>query len=85
MSTKLHLLAYHATATATWLAPLFVGWWGLGFIAIRLAYVSRVLSVAASVFEERDLLVGLPLWELGYALYNATLAVVGSLRRPKRW
>lgn len=84
-SIKLHLLAYHVTATATWLAPLFVGWWGLGFVAIRLIYVSRVLSTAAKEFGERDLLVALPLWEFGYAVYNATLAVVGSLRRPKRW
>jgi glycosyltransferase involved in cell wall biosynthesis len=82
---KANLLAYHITNTAVWLSPLFVGWFGAAFLAARLSVQFRELRRAASVLGESDLMRAQPIYEFVYLVYNALLAPIGVMRRPRRW
>ena len=82
---KSHLFAYHATSTATWLSPIFLGWIGLALIVSRQLAQFAVLRSAATTFNESDLMARQPLYELMYVVYNVLLAPLGVVRRPARW
>jgi hypothetical protein len=84
-AVKAHLFAYHTSAHVLWLAPVLAGLPGLLLLAARLAMLRLVLGRPAAEFGERDLLAGLPLWELIYALYNLLVAPVGVLFGPRVW
>ncbi|PSQ68864.1 MAG: hypothetical protein BRD29_02755, partial [Bacteroidetes bacterium QH_2_67_10] len=67
------------------LAPLALGGAGVALLAAKLAVQAAALLPAARAFEETDLLPALPLWDLGYALYNALVVPLGLAQVPEEW
>jgi cellulose synthase/poly-beta-1,6-N-acetylglucosamine synthase-like glycosyltransferase len=84
-SIKAHLLAFHVTGHAMWLAPIVAGLPGLALLAGRLVVQRVALTRPAAVLGERDLLMLQPVWELLYALYNVLVAPAGLFLQPGEW
>lgn len=80
-----HLAVFHATGILLWVAPLGLGWAGAGLLFVKLLFQGQVLRRAAHALRESDLLPFQPFLELLYAAYNAFIAPVGLLKKPKRW
>lgn len=80
-----HLAVFQTSGAALWLAPVVIGWAGVGFLLVRLTVQHIVLRRAARHLEEKDLMALHPLWDLTYTLYNLLVAPAGLLFRPRRW
>ncbi|PSQ99760.1 MAG: hypothetical protein BRD48_03130 [Bacteroidetes bacterium QS_9_68_14] len=80
-----HLAVFNGTGALLWLAPLALGGAGVALLAAKLAVQAAALLPAARAFEETDLLPALPLWDLGYALYNALVVPLGLAQVPEEW
>jgi cellulose synthase/poly-beta-1,6-N-acetylglucosamine synthase-like glycosyltransferase len=80
-----HLAAFNLTGALLWLAPLVLGWTGGALLAGKLAVQAAALAPAARAFDETELLPALPLWDLGYALYNAVVVPLGLAALPEEW
>lgn len=80
-----HLTAFTLTGALLWLAPLVLGWAGLALLLGKLVTQYAVLAPAARTFGEMDLLPALPLWDLGYTLYNVLVVPLGLARLPEEW
>ncbi|HMB93887.1 MAG TPA: glycosyltransferase family 2 protein, partial [Rhodothermales bacterium] len=83
--TLAYLALFHTTSTVLWLAPLFLGWTGVGLLAAKLMGQGFVLRHAAHILHERDLLPAFPLLELGYMAYTLLMLPLGLARLPRRW
>ena len=84
-ATSIHLTTFNLSGALLWLAPFVLGWTGLALLAAKMAVQGTVLSSAARLFDEQDLLSAFPLWGLGYALYNVLVVPLGLLRLPDEW
>jgi cellulose synthase/poly-beta-1,6-N-acetylglucosamine synthase-like glycosyltransferase len=83
--TQLALAVFHGSTLLVWLAPLWLGWTGAGFLAARFLLQRAVLRSAMETFGERDLTLAQPVLDAGYALYNTFLAPLGAVWKPTRW
>lgn len=83
--TQAHLTLFQASNVLLWLAPAFIGNWGVSLLAAGLLARGVVLTRAASLFGEDDLLPFFPLWEGLYALYHVLLVPFGLRKIPERW
>ncbi len=84
-SIQAWLLLFHGTGLLLWAAPLFLGWSGLGLLALKLLLQAVVLRRAATTLGETDLMRAFPLLEMLYAAYNLLIAPLGMLSRPRHW
>ncbi len=84
-TVNMHMVAYHLSATIVWLSPLFAGWYGVAALVLRLAAQRVALKEAAEVLNESDLMIAYPLYEFLYFVYNAAIAPIGVLKKPRTW
>jgi len=80
-----HLTAFNLTGAVLWLAPFVLGGTGLALLLGKLVLQYVALRPAAHAFRETDLLPALPLWDLGYALYNVLVVPLGLAQVPDEW
>lgn len=79
-----HLGLFQGTGALLWAAPLLAGWAGTALLGGKLAVQHAVLREAATLLDERDLLPGLPLWDLLHTAYLAAITPFGATP-PERW
>lgn len=82
---SVHLAVFNGSGALLWLAPFALGGLGLALLLGKLTVQYVALRPAARAFEETDLLPALPLWDLGYALYNALVVPLGLAKLPEEW
>ena len=80
----LHLGLFQGSGAVLWAAPLLAGWAGAALLAGKLAVQYTALREAADLLDERDLMPGLPLWDLLHTAYLAAITPFGATV-PERW
>lgn len=84
-AVQAHLLGFHLSNALVWLAPFFAGWAGAAFLLARLTVQGIVLHRAAVVLHQRDAARRFPVMEILYLFYNAIVAPLGVLMKPRGW
>jgi hypothetical protein len=79
-----HLGLFQGSGALLWAAPLLAGGAGAALLSGKLAVQHAVLREAAALLDERDLLPGLPLWDLLHTAYLAAITPFGATP-PERW
>ncbi len=82
---SLWLVLFQISGLILYLAPIFLGYVGLGILLAGMLIQWLALRSPSQELDERDLWLRQPYLHLAYSLYNLTIAPLGVFRRPKRW
>lgn len=85
LSARIHLAAFHGSNLLVWLAPVVLGWAGVGLLAAKILIQFTALLGPARRMGEIRQMSWQPVLELGYLLYNVVVAPLGLMKIPERW
>jgi cellulose synthase/poly-beta-1,6-N-acetylglucosamine synthase-like glycosyltransferase len=82
---KVLLALYHVSSLTLWTGAVLGGLPGVLLLGGRLVALVGSLSPLARRLGQQDLLIVLPVLDLGYMVHTLTVSLAGIIRRPRSW